>query len=306
MKIFNKIPFGKVGVLLTAIILFCGCIDDTYNCTRPTGTFLRFTYTLNTKYRDLFAEQVSDIALFFYTQQGKHILTKDVSCNELDTDNRLYMELTPGNYRVAVWGNLDERHYGWRDPRHPTNFQLDLLCGEGGEVGHEFASLFHGIIDFEILEGVVEEHTVELIKNTNTIHVIMEQETAETRNADCYALITGYNGSYNLENNCVAESLPLQYNPRYTSLINGTQANFTVMRLFQDDDLNLTLGWDGTEGSTVSKHLVSELMKHPEINTNEDLDRWDEYTLTYTKNSFGAVVLIKINNWDVILEPGGI
>ena len=306
MKIIYNIFCGKVCAFIIILTLFCGCIDDNYNCSRPTGTLLRFTYTLNTRYTDLFDEQVNSLALFFYDEQGNHILTKDISIEDLDEENRLYLELLPNNYRVIVWGNLNEAYFGWRDPRYISNFRLDLLCGDNGEVTNSFGTLFHGATLVNVTEDVTEEHSIDLVKNTNTIHVIMEGEESGTRNSAHFASITGCNGSYDIDNNPVAESTPLQYKANYLTLTSATQADFTIMRLFSDDDLTLSLGWNGMNGDISIKSLAAELMKHPEINTNDDLDRWDEYTLTYKKDTHGVITLIKINDWDVISNPGGI
>lgn len=303
MKKLNNIFFGRISIIIS-LFLLCGCIYDDPDC--PTGVFLRFEYTLNTRYIDLFDEQVNDLTLFFYNEEDKLVFTRDISANQLDQDNRLYLDLDPGNYRVIVWGNLYDTHFSWGSPDSFSTFRLDLLYGEGGEVIDQHDPLFHGTVSFNLQDRERKENTVELIKDTHTIHVIMEDELPVTRNTEKYALITGCNGCYDMENNPIAESTLLQYMPQYTSLDNGTQADFTVLRLFQDDDLELSLGWDGKDGFIKTNPLVAELMKHPEIKTNIDLDRWDDYTLTYRRDSYGAITLIRINDWDVISNPGGI
>jgi Protein of unknown function (DUF1812). len=295
---------GNVCVLVASLFLLCGCIYDDPDCL--TGVELRFTYTLNTRNIDLFDQQVEDVTLFLYNEQGKRVLKKEVSTNALTDNNSLYLDLPPGNYRVITWGNLDNNNFDWRRSESFSNFRLDLLCAEGGEVTHHHNPLFHGAATIEVIDRQKEKSTVALIKNTNIIHVIMQDDFPAARSGQKYAMISGCNGCYNIENKPVANSTLLKYRPKYSPGGNATQADFTVMRLFEEDDLELTLGWNGEEGVTNTQPLVAELMKHPEIKTNEDLDRWDEYTLTYKRDSFGAITLVKINDWEVIHNPGGI
>ena len=303
MKYFHSFSFSRVFlyILLFPVLVLTSCIkENNDNC--PTGVFLRFDYTYNIQNEDLFDEQVNELILNIYDKDsGVLIQTEKISSTSLDDKNKLFVPLSEGNYHIIVWGGNKplEDSYSLNAVNNIDNFYLDIKDDNKSDLG----SLFFGSITYEQKDKVVKHESVSLIKNSNRIHVIIKG--IGILNTPLVA-IEGNNYSYNSFNEIIGRKT-FSYIPEYSQLTDGSwQADFTVLRLLIEHDLDLEIECGDKFRENFS--LIDEvIMQHPAIKTNDDLDRQDEYTLVFKVNEASNIIeLISINDWIVTDDGGGI
>ncbi|GEM_PF-2524876 len=304
-KYFHSFSFTIfLFILLFPAFVFTGCInEDDDDCF--TGVYLTFIYEKNMSWTDLFSGQVNELILNIYDRDsGDFIQTRRASYMELENGNTLWLPLAKGNYQITVWGGdaQIESHYELNSTDNLNDFRLNVI-----DVNEKnFCSLYYGSLTYEQNTAVMYED-VALVKNTNDIHVIIKRSPDSTVST-LYPnmLITANNGSYNGLNEPVSTDF-LNYQPQYKRLPDDSwQADFTVLRLLHELDITLDIGWG--ESFQKSCDLVSEiLMQHPDIISNDDLDRQDEYTLTFEiDEESNTLTLISVNDWVVNEVIGGI
>lgn len=309
-----KYLFKKYSIqsaILFILFVFTGCFsNDIANC--PSQTYLRFMYTKNVDNVCHFQEQVEHLDLYLYDGNDKFIKKQYLPTNALSEGSRLLLDLAPGNYTAVVWANVKEEHFACTPGATLQDMKLDLKCPEDGHVTTDPGEILHGIASVTITEFGDQEHVVSMIKNTNRVHIVLEDITPISSYSafsdNPYSLaITGSNGSYNYDNT-LADGAALNYIPQYTIAGNTTQADFTILRIRENDDLQLTIQANGKEIHT--ERLATRLMENPRINGNDDFDRIDDYTLHYhliqKEDGAHVVTLISINDWDVTHTGGGI
>ncbi len=287
-------------ILLFPAFVFTSCInEDDDDCF--VGVYLTFKYTKNTDWEDKFSGQVTELILNIYNgESGEFIQDRKVSYMELVNGNTLWLPLPGGNYQITVWGgsNQIENSYELTSKAHLEDFRLDII----DENKRDLCALYYGNLTYE-QTGTVMYEEIDLVKNTNNIHVIVKKPSDSPESPNM--LITADNGSYNYKNEPIGTDL-LSYQPRYSRLDDSWQADFTVLRLLQELDITLDIGWG--ESFQESYSLVNEILtQHPDIVSNDDLDREDEYTIRFEVDEGNkTLVLISVNDWNVNEVEGGI
>ena len=223
----------------------------------------------------------------------------------------LSLSVGPGaaSYTAVLWANYTQVHYDLTGQERTEAMNLALKHADG-VVSQRPGHLLHGTLNFETdAERTPVHRLMSLRKLTNTVHVILEGAMSGTRNASGtpYSVqLSGSNGAYNYDGSKAA-SRSLTYLPEYTHYVEGHQqalgADFTTMHLCTGDDMRVTV-FNGSQ-TLYDELLVPLLMQSDEINTDEDLWRYDEYTLLFNANM--VLTAIKVLDWTIIdTSDGGI
>ena len=266
----------RLLLLLVCIFSFTACLEDDYDACQ-TGICLRFTYLFNSQYTDLFPTEVNQLEIYVYDRDGKHLFTH--SLNNTPDAQPCYLPLPDGgDYRIVVWGNRDEAHYECSSENRLKDLCIRVIADSDNVVQEPPCSLFYGSLDFYVKKYRKVEHTIDLNKNTNRIRVNLVKPDGSSANPSLYGnTLHGSNGSYD-HTNCFVDRRSFQYLPRAprTLLYNGIESEFTMQRLFCDDEpITLRMSSEGIGARTFEYSLVDELLKHPNINTDDDLERQD-------------------------------
>ena len=319
---------AKLTAILFATLFFTGCIGDDMSDCFPDKLNLRFVYDYNKDFRDKFNAQVETLDLFIYDKESNELLDSvHVKKADLAAGNIHALQNLPAAnaYMVVVWGNLNPEFYDCQGHSVYSGMKVELRSNALGLVAKRQGSLFHGKIEFEA--GTTGEIVVSLVKDTNDIHLIIKDEDDNGGRAATYAAaqgqftaqITADNGAYKYDNTPIAGYKQI-YQVATTILDSGnpslSKADLTVMRLFVGDDSKITIQdtkfsipITDDKGNPIKNMSLTELlMKDENINSNEMLDRYDDYTLYFeTKVLKGAVVmaLVRINDWTLIYMGGG-
>lgn len=304
---------------LLAVSAMNGCStlkEDNSDC--PQGLYLRFHYTYHMGDDGCrLRQQVDKLDLFIYkADDGSLYQHKTLPIGALDSDNGVQLMLPAGDYHMIAWGNYDEQAHliGVHDTYSQMQLRLKAQSGNFSFTG----SLFHGDIDVTTLKNKRVSGDVYMTKDTNAVHIVIADTEDEVIDASQFTItMTGTNGIYNYDNALAAEALdlPLNYIPTYQYDADQmwAQADFYVYRLFSDESDGVCLKIAANSHPDTPLHnlcLSREILRCiPEINTDEDLDREDDYTLVYkVRNDGGAwtLVSISINGWEIISQNSGI
>lgn len=293
-------------------VLLTSCVDENIDDCPPaikTTASLRFEYTLNDSYKDLLSTEVTHLDLLVYDKDGSYLKTYQTEQSKLQNGNTFPLDLEAGIYTLVAWANITTDYQTNFIPKLEDMF-VKLSTSTSGEANPTHGSIFHGMTTMNIKAQQDNRATVSLTKNTNLLNVILEDtdDKSVLKEGDFKIQITGCNGTYNYENKMAGGEL-LNYIPRYTNADNNTmQAQFTLLRLLQDDDLRITI--TTPKGDVIyDEALTAKIMESPDFNSDEDLDRTQEYTLRYEitqKDGAWSIDLLFINDWDVTKQNGGI
>ena len=297
------------SLLLAAALLGTGCTkEDLSDC--PTEVRLDLNFTYNKDGVDRFASEVSSAEFFLYGQNGELLWSRTLTADEIAAQS-LSLSVGPGaaSYTAVLWANYTQVHYDLTGQERTEAMNLALKHADG-VVSQRPGHLLHGTLNFETdAERTPVHRLMSLRKLTNTVHVILEGAMSGTRNASGtpYSVqLSGGNGAYNYDGSKAA-SRSLTYLPEYTHYVEGHQqalgADFTTMHLCTGDDMRVTV-FNGSQ-TLYDELLVPLLMQSDEINTDEDLWRYDEYTLLFNANM--VLTAIKVLDWTIIdTSDGGI
>lgn len=297
------------SLLLAAALLGTGCTkEDLSDC--PTEVRLDLNFTYNKDGVDRFASEVSSAEFFLYGQNGELLWSRTLTADEIAAQS-LSLSVGPGaaSYTAVLWANYTQVHYDLTGQERTEAMNLALKHADG-VVSQRPGHLLHGTLNFETdAERTPVHRLMSLRKLTNTVHVILEGAMSGTRNASGtpYSVqLSGSNGAYNYDGSKAA-SRSLTYLPEYTHYVEGHQqalgADFTTMHLCTGDDMRVTV-FNGSQ-TLYDEPLVPLLMQSDEINTDEDLWRYDEYTLLFNANM--VLTAIKVLDWTIIdTSDGGI
>ncbi|MCD8193924.1 MAG: FimB/Mfa2 family fimbrial subunit, partial [Tannerellaceae bacterium] len=299
------ILYGWIGTLL---LLFTGCIkDEVKDCDEDTCIRFNFVYDFNADEEDLFAQQVDHISLFIYnTDTGILEDELEVYRTDMEANHTVSLMLPAGRHTAVAWGNCHTEHYRIYDTETTASMQMEMTCIDGYTMTRANpGTLFHASNTFEVVQG--SEYTVpmSLIKNSNTVKVIIkgltkeDQEMAES--IFVFRLVSN-NWKYNYDNSVCSE-YPLTYIPEYNPEYEdedgyAISATFYPLRLFTyDEESVLTVRYrnpvTGREAS-LEAPLIPYLLKQFEEEEgiipgtipvgradNELLDRHDTYQVIF-------------------------
>jgi hypothetical protein len=237
----NKMVGLLVLALLAGFMTSCNSVldFDKGDCTYQYK--IKFKYDYNMKYADAFHSLVSTVTLYAFDENGNYVYQKTDNGDQLKDENyAMSVDLAPGKYHFVTWAGLNNQSFAI--PVFTSSSQKLTDCkvktrrtsttrtmGQEGDniVDQELFSLWHG----EIAEADVEAEahtrardtilTVPLIKNTNTVRIVIVQAAsdaevkASTRaigtNSFKYTLCDD-NGYMNYDNTLLSDSL-LTYKP---------------------------------------------------------------------------------------------
>ena len=323
------------GVLMTS----CDkVLDDGYgNCEEEYR--VKFKYDYNMKYADAFAQEVRSVTLYAFGEDGKLAYQKteegDILANK---DYTMLLEMAPGNYDFIAWAGLeDQSSFAVPVLTAGVSTMDDLTCRMNriarsrssvesmDSVGY-LKPLWHGKVEANLASRASQStpniHIIEvpLVKNTNTLRVILQQLSDKHVDVTDYKfVVTDDNGLMNYDN-ALMEDDSLAYYPYYTAQgstevevgsrageeLSVAVAELSVGRLVLDQNPRLTITERANNDTVLSIPLIDyfklyKMVAHYDISDQEYLDREDEYNMTFflDENNRWMNTQIIINEWIV-------
>lgn len=311
-----------------------GCIyDDTTSCN--TKRAVRIAYTRNMKFADAASQEVKKVTLYAFDVAGKAVYQRTVDTATLQAADYAVdvSDLPEGIYTWKAWAVGEERYadsYEWGDAPVTRTALDDFSChirrDDEGNIRHDLTPLFYGATgetDFtKSPDGGDREATLDLMKNTNHIRVVLQQTSGASLDPTKFTFrITDDNGYMDADNNLLADDA-ITYYPWAVSGgsvetegagsatgVNVAIADFTVGRLMATGHRPV-LTVQNEDGLVVFSIPVAQyalLIKgyyNSGLSDQEYLDRQDDYAMTFFLDRNGQWVSssILINSWRVVLN----
>lgn len=184
--------------------------EDLQPC--PHGVSLRFVYEYNMAYANAFPREVECLTLLIYDADDRFVGTRTVTGPELRDENyRMTLDLEAGAYRFAAYGGLAcERHSfamtsvpaagaAFSDLR--VRMDPDCLTDPARKRLHD---LYWGTLTLSTAD-LYAEGTVEMMKNTNNIRIVLQQEYGGVLSPDDFDFeITDDNTLFGFDNDLIS------------------------------------------------------------------------------------------------------
>lgn len=327
----------------------CGMMeDDQSDC--PQALRVNFKYDMNMKFADAFPNEVKTVTLYAFDENGRLALEKQDRVEDIKKRGG-YMnvdELKPGDYTLKVWAEGEERYTGsyvFGKPETATRADdISVLTSRinrtSRTLDHDINGLYHGLVkkaDLNLEGFGVKTATVDLMKNTNVIRVVLQNTSGKQIKADDFDFYIDDDNSYlGFDNAALTraamadnEELPedsIRYVPwsKYDGIVGQNRtitradattqasavvAEMTVNRLFTGKNPQLCVLKHETGEKIFQIPLIDYVLlvkgKYNRAMSNQEyLDRQDEYSFIFflDANNNWLSSHIFINSWRVVLN----
>lgn len=336
----TKVKFRKLTFIAALLATFAAAScehifeyegDCTLHCQ------VKFTYDMNMKFADGFANSVSHVVLHVYDAETGKLIHKQTESGAALSRQDYVMEvadLKPGTYDMVAWcgSGLQEGYFTVDGAEVGTSALEEITCTmyreEGGLVKKDIKQLYHGKkrVTYSETYGTHVD-TLSLTKNTNNVRIILQHLSGIDVDKDMFRFeIKDENGYMAYDNSILADEV-ITYSPWgvtagsagidagiYSTKAPQTSvsvalAEFTIGRIMADKNPVLSIYNVQKDELVLSIPLkdYALLVKgyyNRNMSDQEYLDRQDEYNLTFFLDEFGnwASSRIIINSWNVILQ----
>ncbi|MDE6295425.1 MAG: FimB/Mfa2 family fimbrial subunit [Muribaculaceae bacterium] len=322
--------FGLLsGLALCIVATLCSCDrlhEDLQPC--PSGVRLRFVYDYNMEYANAFPSQVDCLTVLIYDRDGNYLRTENAVAPLISDENwRMTLDLPSGEYRLLAYGGMECEQSSFSFIPQP-----DEISEQGLEVAikPEYLNasndkplhhLFYGALNLTIPPAgngtTYTEATVEMIKDTNDIRILLGSERGlNTDTADFEFTITDNNSILNSYNLPASDNI-VTYYPWYQGNVMAgfndegrdvqmAVADMCTSRLMARSDAKLLVKRvsDGKEIVNLPLARILLLLRSERFRNMEPqefLDRQSRWNLTFFLTGEGEWLKteIKINEWIV-------
>ena len=315
------------GIVLAA--LYRSSCESIYEDLAPCshGVSLRFVYDYNMEYANAFPKKVDCLTLLIYDSGGNYVGMRTVTGPELqDETYRMQLDLEPGRYRFIAYGGMacDERSFAFVQPApgkgvklEETTVIMDADLTTSVREKLRLHDLFWGSLTLETAD-LYNEGTVEMMKNTNNIRIVLQQMNGEpVKDKDFDFSITDDNTLFAASNNDLLPNGTVTYTPwaqgqASTGITDDGQevivayAEFSTSRLMVKNSPKLIIrrASDGNAVINIPLNNYLLLLKselYEQMKPQEFLDRESEWSLFFFLDENGAWIktYIKINDWTI-------
>lgn len=324
---------GKLLAVFACIIVMQSCdsliYDGEGDCS--VNYRVRFRYDYNMKYADAFAHEVNVVTLYMLDENGR-VAYRFTEQGDLLAEDDYAMTVTvePGTYSLLAWcGTDDKRSFSVPDTEEGNQLGCTLnrqYAADGSAfVDKDLDRLFHGWLPdqyFGDTEGTYT-YTVPLVKDTNTVRVVLQHLSGETVDKDKFTFaITDNNGSMGWDNELLPDE-HIKYYAWHTdsgeasidqqqwgnATFSAAIAELTVPRLVKVQQPRLTVTNKETGDTVLSIPLIDYalLVKgfyNRDMDDQEYLDRQDEYDMVFflDEGDRWLDTYVYINSWKVVLH----
>lgn len=296
---------------------------------------VRFRYDWNMAFADAFAHEVESVTLYLVDGQGRIAWQKTESGALLKVeDYAMTVDVEPGTYDLLAWcGTTDKGSFLIPQASRCEGLTCTLRR-EHDATGAAFCAddldrLYHGYVQRQVFgeaEGVYT-YTVPLMKNTNSLRVVLQSLTGEALDKDLFEVsVTDNNGEMDWDNELLPDENITYYAwhtesgvaefddgmaDETTSAFSATMADLTLPRLMTDHGgtARLTVRRVDTGETVLSIPLIQTLLLvksyyDREMSDQEYLDRQDRFSLVFFLDDGWRWMdaYIYINSWRVVLQ----
>ena len=313
----------SVNIIILSIFFFMqSCIkEDISNC-NESMLQLRFRYTLNSKYLDLFGSEVRRVTAYIFDADGRYVGSYSEAGDKLANNYIMSIPLPEGRYQVIAFcdnfntfsaGRMDNRTNSFNEELQSgmtsiADFRIMLNSVEGTDGYLEPKSipgdLYVGYVANSLSTYDASYITnFDLMKDTKNITVkfsgldlLMHSGTIP----DIY--ITAINGRYNNDNSLDTTFRALKYKPYNTSVVGNTvSCDLKTMRLVIGSAPMLVIKHPSVSGYVFNRDITELILSNPKYVSQEDIDREDTFVfeVNFSQTGNNIVISVLINGWEI-------
>lgn len=304
----------SLNIFIVFIVLLQSCIkEDLSKC--ESVLLLRFRYTLNNQETNLFDSKIHQVNVYIFDSDGKFVDNFTEQGDKLTNDYVMRIPLPKGEYQIVAYGG-DFSTYSTGEIDNQTNIlnnslrkgvtdiadfraELKSVIGDGGYLypaavpNDLYAGFAHNVASTENNQNVKD---IELISNSKKIKVKITGTNFVTMPLEVH--ITTTNGRYGYDNNIDESHGIFKYLPiNSLEQPNYIEIDLKTLRLMMGSSAILLIKSDSDV--LYEENIIEQILLSPEYNTQEDLDREDEFVfeLNITPSSNGIVITVTVNGW---------
>lgn len=302
-----------VTFLFAAVtLLLQGCYhEDLSDC----GVSIRFRYIKNVDQVDKFAQEVNQINLYIFDENGIFVQEMvDASSRIKEPNFAFHINLSPGKYSFVAWGNKSDAYTVTDFVSGVTKYTdaVVALKRTQNTVSAQLVDMFHGaLIQSEVEVGVANQYkTIDLIHTVNQVKVIMKGLPLTRANEapgtpfSCY--VTSKNGDYRFDHT-YATATEIKYLPRYTVESGIVTSDFHILRERNDGSSGSRIVVTYQPVDAPLRILVDEALSPLmiDVSKTKDLDIDNYYQIVLEFKYTNTSVTVTINGWkDIVVGEG--
>lgn len=314
-----------IGILLFIASVTSSCVyDDQSDCTLD----LRFRYVYNMQNADGFSHEADEVEVYVF-DSDKHLVGKYHTDVAKDKECVMHLPLpAPGKYTFVAWarGNKvsgDEAFF--KMPASGDGTTIESLSARlqrsSDRANHKLNSLLNGTLETEV-SGANRHHTIDMMKCTNAIRVVMmPSKPGKMLASEDFDIHIEGNNAWLAYDASTYQADPVSYYPYYQKLEmkegpavdgeinNAVVADLNTSRIMYGTNPRLIIHNNKTNKKLLDIDLawfltLQAIGEHKgEWSNQEYLDRQDEYAMTFFFD--GDVWMrarIVVNGWVLSLE----
>lgn len=301
------------ALFLTLTLLLQGCIrEDLSDC--ESELLLRFRYTLNEQYTNLFGVEVYHITVYVFDSNGKYVDQFSEHGNKLTNDFVMHIPLPEGEYSALAYGGnfttysvgesgTQTRSLGGALRKGITDindFRLELSGSSDADnylIPINIPDDLHAGLANHAVSAVSNKliTDVELIKITKKVKVRITGTDVLQTPLDVF--ITAANGRYKSDNSIDLNNGTFKYTPvKSVPTPNKLEVNLKHMRLMLGQLPMMVIKNRTTQQVLYHENMIDQILLTGKYASQEDFDREDEFVFEI---SFVNDILIgvSINGW---------
>lgn len=280
---------------------------------------LRFRYTLNDQYTNLFGAEVHNVTIYVFDSNGKYVDRFTEQGDKLTNDYVMRIPLPEGKYSIVAYGGdfttyptgeLNRQNNtlnnslqkgitdisdfraelesitGAENYLYPVNTPDDLYAG--------FATDAVSVMDNQNITDIA------LIKDTKKIKVKITSSEPITTPFDIY--ITAVNGRYLSDNSIDLNHGTLKYTPvNSTVQSNYVEADLKIMRLLLGQSPMLVIKNRETQDVIYNENMINQILLTKKYVTQEDFDREDQFIfeINIQSKDSNIEIQVSVNGWKI-------
>lgn len=304
-------------LFITLILPLQGCIkDDLSTC--DSELLVRFSYTLNNQYTNLFDSEVNRVTIYIFNEDGKFVDTYSEQGSKLTNEYVMRIPLPEGKYNVVAYGG-DFTTYSVGEIDSLTNTISSLRKGitDMNDLRAELKNatdaennLYPTGIPDDLYAGLATHAvsainnkditSIELIKDTKKIKVKIAGTDIVAGTLNGY--ITAINGRYKFDNSIDVNHGLFKYSPLNLPLRTGNmEMDFKMMRLVLGQKPMLVIKNSTTSEVIYNENMIEQILLTEKYVTQADFDREDEFVfeITIQSKDNNIELLVSINGWRI-------
>ncbi|MEG0498846.1 MAG: FimB/Mfa2 family fimbrial subunit [Alistipes sp.] len=269
---------------------------------------LTFGFTKNEENTDKFPSEVKALEVYAFNTEGIYAANfKIANINHGTTPFTMPISLPLGEYTFVVWGGtmntytIKSNKTGKELEIGTSNFTEAQLAikQQGTVIDYPLDDLYYGRADHVNLTQQELGTHFNLTKNTHLLNITLRGVDAPHTDVSC----TASNGQFNFDNSLSESASMIQYKP-FERKENTEElvAKFSILRLLSDSDCRLKVRNTATNEELYNENLVKQILKLPNINSDDDLDRHGNYNIVISINPYVGVT-VSINGY-IVTESG--